>query len=183
MEPNTRQKQARPLAELHEWDKNPRKLKTNDYHRLREQVEALGQYKPLLVMPDGTILGGNMRYKAYCELGIQDVWVSTVDFIQKEDGLWYAIVNGQEQAKRFYTKQDGMMEYSLSDNDRAGFYDADLLANIQSEYTINWDAYSVDMGEPITVNQVAPVVEPDKQPKDDKPLEVTCPSCGHTFIA
>lgn len=36
------------------------------------------QYKPLLITEDGTVLDGNMRLRAYRELGFKDIWVSVV---------------------------------------------------------------------------------------------------------
>jgi len=103
-------KDYKKLTELHGWDKNPRSIKGKDFDRLKKQIQKLGQYKPLLITKDNEVIGGNMRLKAYKELGINEVWVSVVD--PKDD--------------------NEKLEYALSDNDRAGFYDSDLLANLVS---------------------------------------------------
>src|SRR5581483_8163657 len=89
---------------LKEYEKNPRNITEEGMDRLKKQIQKLGQYKPLIVTPDGIILGGNMRYKALKELGIEKVWVSIV---KPKD-------------------ENQMLEYSFSDNDRAGFYDEGL---------------------------------------------------------
>ena len=140
------------LSKLREWDRNPRSISKDGFERLKKQIKKLGQYKPLLITPDGTVLGGNMRLKAYRELGVDKVWVSIID--------------PKTEAEK--------LEYSLSDNDRAGYYDDDLLANLSSYYSdFNWEDYSVDLRDPTNLRQLldqfvdtvedeAPEVDPDQ---------------------
>ncbi len=147
------EKTFRKLSELKEWDKNPRSIKKKDFDRLKRQIQDLGQYKPLLVTQDGTVLGGNMRLKAYRELKIDEVWVSVVDAPTEERKLAYA----------------------LSDNDRAGFYDDDLLANLIPSYPeFNWKDYAVDLREPQTLqdllDKLTPVVEDDIPAVDESEI-------------
>jgi DNA (cytosine-5)-methyltransferase 1 len=120
-------KQIRPITELRNWDKNPRGIKDKDFGRLKDQIKKLGQYKPLLITPDGEVLGGNMRLRAYRDLGISDVWVS--------------VVEPKTEAEK--------LEYALSDNDRAGYYEDDKLAELISQYKdeIDLENYSVDLGK------------------------------------
>lgn len=128
------------ILELKEWDKNPRSIKENDFYRLKKQIETLGQYKPLIVNSGklwgeaGVVAGGNMRIKAYRELQIDKVWVSLIE--PKDEAEFLA--------------------YALSDNDRAGFYDTDLLANLMPNYPdFKWEDYAVDLGEPLTLDNLA----------------------------
>lgn len=125
-------KDYRPITDLHEWKDNPRSITKSGFERLKKQIQKLGQYKPLLITSDGEVLGGNMRLKAYRELGITDVWVSVVE--PKDD--------------------NEKLEYALSDNDRAGFYDDDLLANLVPNYDIDWSAYAVDLKEPTNIKDL-----------------------------
>ena len=115
------------IDKLKNWDKNPRGIDKKDFERLKNQIKKLGQYKPLLITPDGTVLGGNMRLRAYQELGINEVWVS--------------IVEPNNEAE--------MLEYALSDNDRAGYYNEDELSELVYKYKddINLDDYAVDLGK------------------------------------
>lgn len=87
-----------------------------------------------------------MRLKAYKELGITDVWVSELD--PKDDNQ--------------------KLEYALSDNDRAGYYDDDMLANLIPNYDIDWSQYAVDMKPPddiqALIDRIAPVEE-DEAPE------------------
>ena len=142
-------RETRKLKDLKNWENNPRSIKEKDFERLKTQIRDLGQYKPLIITEDGIILGGNMRYRAYQELGIEDVWVS--------------IVKADSEEER--------MRFALSDNDRAGYYDEDLLANLAGSYPdFNWEDYAVDMREPRNLkdvlDQFTEVVEDEAPPLD-----------------
>lgn len=124
------EKTFRAITELHEWENNPRSVTKEGMDRLKKQIEKLGQYKPLLVTKDGTVLGGNMRLKAYRELGIKDVWVTEVEAETEEKKI----------------------EYALSDNDRVGKYDSDMIANMTGNFPeIDWSLFSVDLDNPVIV--------------------------------
>ena len=126
-------KEYRKTKDLKLWEQNPRSIRKEDFERLKKQIQELGQYKPLIITKDGEVIGGNMRLRAYRELGIEDVWVSVVD--PKDD---------MEKLK-----------YALSDNDRAGYYDDDLLANLSSAFPdFEWSDYAVDLTPPETLDKV-----------------------------
>lgn len=139
-------KDIRDISTLYEWKDNPRSIDKKDFERLKGQITRLGQYKPLLITRDGEVIGGNMRLKAYNVLGIKDVWVSVIE--PKDD--------------------NEKLEYALSDNDRAGYYDDDMLANLIPNYDIDWSQYAVDMKPPEDIQQlidrIAPVEE-DEAPE------------------
>lgn len=187
-----------PLESLKNWDKNFRNIHQEDFNRLKIKLESMEQIRPLIVTPDETepgkyiVLGGNMRLKGYKDLyetnpqKYAQVWVLIVDFLQKEDGLWYANVSGVEAAKRFSSKLDAYMEYSLLDNDRSGYYDADQMANNMPQFNIDWSEYAIDLTEPITIQDFVDGVAPeDKQEEDPQPPEIEslckCPACGELF--
>ncbi len=143
-------KEFRKISQLHLWEKNPRGIMTKDFDRLKRQIQKLGQYKPLLITEDGTVLGGNMRLRAYKDLGIEEIWVS--------------VVKAETEAER--------LEYALSDNDRAGYWEEDKLA----EMVINTPElalhdYKIDLGEPKDLKEIlsrfAPDSEEDESPEVD----------------
>lgn len=143
------EKTYKKINELIEWDKNPRNITRDGFARLIEQIKKLGQYKPLIVTKDGIVLGGNMRLKALKELGIDKVWVSVVEPKDENE----------------------MLEYALSDNDRAGFYDSELLANLVPNYEVDWSKFAVDTKEPITIQELLDqfqVVDEDEAPPLDE---------------
>lgn len=134
------------IERLKNWDKNPRSISDKDFARLLAQIKKLGVYKPLLVTKDGTVLGGNMRLRALQELGQSQVWVSVID--------------PKDEAE--------MLEYALSDNDRAGEYDEQQLAELATLYPIDLELYKVDLGkaQPLSdvLNRFGPEVEEDEPP-------------------
>lgn len=127
------------ITKLRNWDKNPRGIKKEDFERLKKQIQDLGQYKPLLITPDGTVIGGNMRYKAYLDLGITDIWVS--------------VVEPKDEAE--------LIKYALSDNDRMGYYEDQQLAELVTHIDINLDDYKVDLGKPISLKELLQQFGPD----------------------
>lgn len=163
------EKQYRKISELKPWDKNPRTISEKSFERLKKQITKLGEYKPLLITEDGTVLGGNMRLRAYQELNWEQAWVSVVEADTEEEKL----------------------EYALSDNDRAGRYDADMLANAIGNFPeINWADYTVDLQEPQLITDFVNSISPDdlsgknKEVDTDelgKALDCTCPKCGFQF--
>lgn len=155
------------ITTLKEYEKNPRNITEEGMNRLKKQIQKLGQYKPLIATPEGIILGGNMRYKALKELGIEKVWVSIVK--PKDDNQ--------------------MLEYSFSDNDRAGFYDEGLLEKLLPDFNLDWNDYAVDLLEPTLIADIlnAPTESFDQKNKEvntdslGKDLNAECPRCGFKF--
>jgi len=120
-------KEFRDISTLKNWSRNPRSIKDKDYERLIKHITDFGQMQPLVITPDGEVLGGNMRLRVYKELGIKDIWVEIIKPKNEENKIRIA----------------------LALNDRAGFYDSELLANLTGEYQeIDWENYAVDMTEP-----------------------------------
>jgi hypothetical protein len=124
--------EKRPLSNLVPWELNPRGIKKDDFERLKKQIKDLGLYKPFIVNQDGIILGGNMRYRAASELGIEEVFVTEVH------------TDNEKQ----------MLEYALSDNDRAGYYEELQLAELIHRTGIDILNFKVDIYEPIALKDL-----------------------------
>lgn len=141
---------TRKLHTLKNWDKNPRAIKTEDFARLKNQIQTLGLYKPFLITSDGTVLGGNMRLRACKELGIDEVPVSVVQADTDELKL----------------------QYALSDNDRAGYYDEQALAElVLSMPDIDLQDYKIDLGNLIGIDDLLSKFAPE--PEEDEAPEVS----------
>jgi hypothetical protein len=95
------------------WPKNPRVVEEKDLSRLKKQIVELGVYKPLVITPDGEVLGGNQRFKVLSELSKQD---------EKYQWIWVSIVEA-------WTDQD-RIKYALSDNDNVGKYTREKMHEI-----------------------------------------------------
>lgn len=162
----------KPLTELHVWADNPKAVKEFDFERLKKLLQ-LGEFMPLLVMDDGTVLGGNQRLRAYQELGYKDAWISLIEFVEGVDGTWTSVVNGMPSSRIFKSKEQGMLEYALADNERIGYYLDDAIANLMPNYDIDWSQYSVDFESPKTVRQVVEGIAPGSidDSTEDKPKE------------
>jgi hypothetical protein len=132
-----------PIESVLPWDKNPRGIKTKDFERLKKQILRLGVYKPLIAYQDGDtfiVLGGNMRIRALKDLGLKEVEISVVNPISETQKI----------------------EFALSDNDRAGFYQEQELAELIFPHIqeLNLDDFKVDMGEALDLKSVIEGIGP-----------------------
>ena len=154
------------LSELKEWEENPRSITTQDFQRLINQINRLGVYQPLVVNEDMVVLSGNMRLKAFKKLHIDPVLVMMVEAKTKKE----------------------MLEYAVSANDQAGYYEEEDLAELLTDmdgdfeledYKINFGAISLDK----LLKKFGPGEElSSDNPKEDKPKKmITCPSCHYAF--
>jgi len=79
------------LKSLKENEKNPRFIKDERFKKLVKSISEFPRMmglRPIVVEDDGTILGGNMRYRALKELGykeIPDDWVKKVSDLTEEE--------------------------------------------------------------------------------------------------
>lgn len=147
-------KDYRKLSSLIINEQNPRGIKNKDFDRLKKQIQKLGMYKPVLINPQGKVLGGNMRLRAYKELGIEDIWVS--------------VVNPKDKTEE--------MEYILSDNDRAGYWEEQDLAEIITNLPeLELGTYAIDVGEPKDLNDFMREFSPEEIIEDEPPEVVDNP--------
>ncbi len=145
-------RETRTLEQLKGWDKNPRAIKKVDFERLKKQIQNHGQFKPVIITTDGEVLGGNMRLKAYKDLGIAVVWVSVVD--PKDDAEKVGI--------------------ALADNDRAGYYVEDELAELLlTTEGLVLDDYHLDFGKTLSAKDFADKFQPTEE--DDFDVEENLP--------
>ena len=140
--------QKKQLNELVLWDKNPRAIKEVDYERLKNLIKELGLFKPFVINQDNIILGGNMRYRVCKDLGYKEVFVS--------------VVKTNNEAEMF--------SYALADNDRAGYYEEDKVAELVLQNpTLKLDMYKLDLGQLTPVEDLlerfGPSLEEDEPPE------------------
>ena len=62
--------ETRKVNELKNWDKNPRGIKADKFEELKTRIKKWGQFKPVIITEEGEVIGGNMRLRAYKDLGI-----------------------------------------------------------------------------------------------------------------
>lgn len=147
-------KQLWPIEKLELWQRNPRKMTDEDKDRLKTQLLKLKQYKPLIMVLDavsgiGTVLGGNMRLQAMREL--------VKEGHEQFAAVWVSIVDAPDEKT--------MLEYALSDNDRAGKYvEKELVEMVNMIDDFDLEMYQVDTGN---AHSIADVVDWYKETNED----------------
>lgn len=157
----------RNVKDLSEWIDNPRSINKDAFERLKQQITNLGVYKPLIVDQNNVILGGNMRYKALVDLGVEKVSVIVRECKTEKERI----------------------EIALSDNDRAGYYNETELAELVSLNEVDGELYSIDLTESKTIDQIVNAEPSDLT--DNKEIDAEnllndpnmceCPRCGFEF--
>ena len=125
---NVCQKDGKDLARLDwvtPWLKNPKIAVDKDINKLCKKIEELGVYKPLVITPDGTILGGNQRYKALKKLQQKN---------HNYDWVWVSIVEAWDDSQK--------LKYALSDNEQVGKYTREKLQEVLSPYLNQGNLFS-----------------------------------------
>ncbi len=154
------------IEALFRWDKNPKLVLKDDFKRLVRYIKKHGLFKPLLIMENGEVVGGNTRLVALQDLGYKDVWVE--------------IVHPKDEADK--------LELSLADNDEVGKYiEEDLAQLIEDigETKIDLKDVKINIGRSIDLKSLLEDLGPSEEPELPEPREkkpVTCPECGHEFI-
>ncbi len=67
--------EKRLVKDLKNWSKNPRKIITANFNRLKERITQRGFHDVIKIDTDNTVLSGNQRKRALLELGIKEVIV------------------------------------------------------------------------------------------------------------
>lgn len=130
---------------------NPRKISKDEYEKLLKSIKddpKLLNAKPIIIDENNVILGGHQRYKAFLELGIEDVPVIVM-----------ANLSERERKKLL-----------IIDNTHNGEFDFDMLAND------NWDLH--DLAEwGVNLDFFIPTIEEPKEIDNTKKGKI-CPNCG-----
>ena len=130
---------------------NPRTIDAENYAKLLKSIKddpKLLEAKPLIIDENNVILGGNQRYRACLELGIQDVpTIKMANLTEKEKQKLLVI-----------------------DNTHYGKWDMDMLAND------GWEIGDLDEWG-VNVDFLVPINEEPKSIDNTKKGKV-CPNCG-----
>ncbi len=158
-----------PISQVEPWPRNPRGISEAGFQRLKRQIERHGVFKPLVVMPAGkkwVVLGGNMRLRAYRELGHKEVEIS--------------VVHPKTEAEA--------LEYALSDNDRVGRYDLEALAKALDPIKdrVVLEDYHVALGDEEKVPDFLKKFGPgsmvqEKELDESLPTTHECKECGYKW--
>ena len=100
--------EVRKISTLKNWESNPRTISENEYTKLKESIGDLGNFEPLVINTDGTVLAGNQRLRIHKERGDIEVEVSVPE--------------------RELTEQE-IKKIGIISNRHSGEWDMDKLAN------------------------------------------------------
>ena len=153
-----------PLSQLKPAEWNPRLIRDQRFKELCRSLQADPDFlwdRPVLASADGTIFGGNMRWRAAQQLGWTEIPARILDIpeqLAKERALrdnnpWGEWVD-QDLAELV-----GELRLAESDLETLGF-DADRLNELLEMTGVNGET---------------------EAPEPPEPRTVRCPECGHEF--
>lgn len=129
------------LSELKLNKNNPRKISDTKLNKLKESIKAFPkmlELRPLIIDKKNMILGGNMRYKALCELGYTEIpneWVKIADKLTAKERKQFVIEDNvsfgswnEDILYQNYTKDELLI---------CGFSEDEII--ITSDKTVNAD--------------------------------------------
>jgi ParB-like chromosome segregation protein Spo0J len=79
------------IEQLHESGDNPRRIAPARFEQLKRSLDADPQMlhaRPIVALPNGTIVAGNMRFRAAVDLGWQTIPTVVVDLDPERARLW-----------------------------------------------------------------------------------------------
>lgn len=79
--------ELKKVSELKGYDKNPRKIERDNYDSLMSSIDDLGNFEPLVIDIDGTVIAGNQRLKVAIDLKEEEVEVSVPERKLTEDEI------------------------------------------------------------------------------------------------
>jgi site-specific DNA-methyltransferase (adenine-specific) len=148
--------ETRKLADLKPLENNPRTITKEAIDKLITDLDDVGEFKPLIIDIDGTILGGNMRYEVKKRKGDIDTLVSIPSRKLTE-----------EERKKIV----------LLDNTHRGEFDIDILANEFQEMLEELEIDEIQLPQDFNPE------EENSDERLDKPKYYKCPNCGEEFTS
>jgi hypothetical protein len=154
-----------PLSELKVWGENPRLVTDKRFKALCKSLENDPEFmelRPVLATKDGTIYGGNQRYRAAEHLGWKDIPAVISDIpesLAKERAIKDNNQFGEWQEQEL---QEIIASLDTLDVSTLGFTE-EYLAELSGE---------VPNFEPVGI---------EEQGRLDEKKKVICPQCSHEF--
>ncbi len=167
------------IKDLKVWEDNPRDLTDSAYNQLISQL-LLGEIENLVIMSDGTVLNGNMRLRAYRELGIEEATVAELEFVPAEGGGVNVKVDGKLAERRdeghkgdlttFDSKEQGMLHYAIAGNVHVGVFNDGLLEQL-STFEITEDMFQLHMTPGTRAEDLIRAIGPMSFPSSEGGIE------------
>jgi hypothetical protein len=139
-----------PLERLRAWADNPRRITLERLEELKQALVADREMlaaRPLLALPDGTVIAGNQRLRAAQELGRTTIPVLFVDLDPERARLW-----------------------ALRDNNAWGEWDEPVLAELLAELSAGGVDLALSGFASSDLDRILAALQPPKDPDDAPPL-------------
>jgi hypothetical protein len=189
--------EIRDITTLYHWDRNQEFRSASDLDRERAKKNLeLGQLVPLLIRPDGKVIGGNHTLDGMLELEYTTAKVTVLDFGTDENGLYYPIIDGDIYKDaagnipfKFTSIEEGEVAVAASHNSKFAKYKEEPTKALMEKYPlIDWKMFTGDFRDPVNLGTIKSLKEEVKQPAEKvsftvKPKMVKCPECGKEFDA
>jgi len=151
-----------PLSKLKAWPKNPRTIDPQRMEQLKASLRedaGMLEVRPLVALPDGTVIMGNQRLRAARELGWKELPVATVDLDEATAEGW-AIRDNQN-----YGDWDRAALGAMLEQRRESGVDLEALGFRDDEITVFLAAAKPPVEMPKDPEAVPPVpAEPESKP-------------------
>jgi hypothetical protein len=107
------------INEVYLNEENPRQIKSQRFSKLVKSIKDFPEMlriRPIVVNEDNVIIGGNMRYRACKQLGMEDIYIVRADELSSEQ----------------------QTQFMLKDNVSFGDWDVDVLGNqFEKQYLLD----------------------------------------------
>ena len=121
------------LSDLTPLPDNPRKIEDAAIEKLKNSIKQDGKFmiaRPMIIDPDGVILGGNQRHRACVEIGMDDIpdeWVKRVDWTEEEARRFVVVDNAPKGMSGKFDIDLLLGTYEINELVDMGFDADDLL--------------------------------------------------------
>lgn len=152
--------EKRLSSSLRKWDRNPREITEKPFSDLKKSISKFGLVEPIVIQPDGLIIGGHARYEAVKLIGVLEVDCYVPD-------------------RPLTDKEFEELNIRLNKN-VAGRWDWDALANFTGTdlkdfgFTAENLAYHFDV-------DATELGASESESNVSKTTMAHCPNCGHEF--
>ncbi len=173
-----------PLSQLVENRANPRTITPENFQLLVNSILELPkmlEMRPVVTQQDGTILGGNMRYRALSAIaelseedlmarlgGLRSVQSKNADEIGKLSDFWrwWKLEPFAYVVDASTLTEEDRQAFIVKDNVNFGQWDWDALENFSQDDLRDWGVQTWASLQPLTLSSGAP----DQQAKDTKDM-------------
>lgn len=147
------------ISELKGWSKNPRQIKKDEYEKLVGSINELGNFEPLVINSDNTVIAGNQRLGVLQSQGIDEVEVSVPE--------------------RELTQKE-IDKIGLLSNRHSGEWDLDILANEFDEDLLGEVGLLKLLPNESDID-FDNIESNENREKKFKEIDVVCPHCNKEF--